>query len=153
MLGSPMATSARHDVGVERRLQLVSTLSRLPEQLASATWRHLATPGLLAASNAVGLEVRKDGGGRGHRDHWLMGDPARPHSRHRVRSATQGTTSAATLLRMRTVGFDAQEVADLALDARSRGADGAIRRHAKESLSKPARYRFRAQPSLGVVGA
>ena len=63
MPASHTSTSARHNDGDDRRLQLVSSASHgLPEQLAGAIDGHLATfaehvkESLLVASPPVGLE-------------------------------------------------------------------------------------------------
>ena len=73
MQGSHTSTSARHNDGDDRRLQLVSSVSHgLPEQLAGAIDGHLATfaehvkEGLLAACGGLAGDGRGDAG-RGHR--------------------------------------------------------------------------------------
>ncbi len=123
MSGSHTATSARHNDGEDRRLQLVSTAGRgLPAELADALDGHLATfaehvrEGLLAASTAVGLEVMAEmmqaevvdlAGVKGRHD------TDRTHTRHGTEHGTVtlgGRRVPVTRPRVRTVGEDAHEV-------------------------------------------
>ncbi len=122
MPGSHTSTSARHNDGKERRLQLVSTADQgLPEQLAGAIDGHLATfaahvrEGLLAASTAVGLEVMAEmmqaevteiAGPKGRHN------PQRTHSRHGTGHGTVtlgGRRLPVTRPRVRTVGDEPEE--------------------------------------------
>ena len=123
MQGSHTSTSAAHNDGDDRRLQLVSTASQgLPEQLAGAIDGHLATfaehvkEGLLAASTAVGLEVMAEmmeaevtevAGIKGRHD------PGRTHTRHGTEHGSVtlgGRRLPVKRPRVRTVGDDAGEV-------------------------------------------
>jgi len=124
MQGSHTSTSARHNDGDDRRLQLVSTADRgLPPGLAAAVDGHLATfaehvrEGLLAASTAVGLEVMTEmmqaevtaiAGVKGRHD------ADRSHTRHGTEHGSVtlgGRRVPVTRPRVRTVGDDATEVA------------------------------------------
>ncbi|MFO7962163.1 MAG: IS256 family transposase [Nitriliruptoraceae bacterium] len=124
MSGSHTSTSARHNDGDDRRLQLVSTAEQgLPEQLAGAIDGHLATfaehvrEGLLAASTAVGLEVMAEmmqaevtglAGPKGRHN------PERTHTRHGTEDGTVtlgGRRVPVTRPRVRTVGDEPEETA------------------------------------------
>jgi len=123
MSGSHTSTSARHNDGDDRRLQLVSAADRgLPAGLAGAIDGHLATfaehvkEGLLAASTAVGLEVMAEmmeaevteiAGPKGRHA------PDRTASRHGTERGSVtlgGRRLPVTRPRVRTVGDDAREV-------------------------------------------
>ena len=122
MQGSHTPTSARHNDGDDRRLQLVSTAYRgLPVGLASAIDGHLATfaehvrEGLLAASTAVGLEVMAEmmeaevtglAGAKGRHD------AERTHTRHGTEHGSVtlgGRRLPVTRPRVRTVGDQTEE--------------------------------------------
>jgi len=122
MQGSHTLTSARHNDGDDRRLQLVSTAYRgLPAGLASAIDGHLATfaehvrEGLLAASTAVGLEVMAEmmeaevtglAGAKGRHD------AERTHTRHGTEHGSVtlgGRRLPVTRPRVRTVGDQTEE--------------------------------------------
>jgi len=122
MPGLHTSTSAGHNDGEDRRLQLVSSVSHgLPEQLAGAIDGHLATfaehvkEGLLAASTAVGLEVMAEmmeaevtdiAGPKGRHN------PDRTHNRHGSEHGSVtlgGRRLPVTRPRVRTVGDEPVE--------------------------------------------
>jgi transposase-like protein len=122
MQGSHTSTSACHNDGDNRRLQLVSTAEQgLPEPLAGTVDGHLATfaahvrEGLLAASTAVGLEVMAQMMQAEVTD--LAGvkgchNPDRSHTRHgteRGAVTLGGRRLAVSRPRVRTVGDQAVE--------------------------------------------